>query len=182
MVDIENIKQHQIERPNSCSLFGVAEDFERMPATHKDQIAFLDKTPAGFLYDFLTAAKLIANNDDPFSKNNFKTVEHYTNMADEDGLKKWLYNRQIPFKGEVFLLGDDCILTTWKMIVKYAPDLFFGSDVAVFDKTLNWCLFYFHHVHLFFGRDNVYDSTNDNIKMDEINRLKKKYPNMNFPY
>ncbi len=180
MIDIENIRQYQIERPGRLSLF--AEDFDRLPTEHKDQITFLDKTATEFLYDFLKVAKLIASNDDPFSKNNFKSVEHYTNMADDGGLKKWLYNREIPFKSEVFLLEDDGILTTWKMIVKYAPDLFFGNDVVVFDKTLNWCLFYFHQDHLFFGRDNVYNSANDYAKMDEINRLKKKYPNMKFPY
>jgi len=180
MIDIENIRRYQIERPGHWSLF--AEDLDRLQPEHKDQITFLDNTATEFLYDLLKAAKLIASNDNPFSKNNFKSVEQYSNMVEEAGLKKWLYNRGIPFKSEVFLLGDDGILTTWKMIVKYAPDLFFGNDVVVFDKTLNWCLFYFHHDHLFFGRDNVYDSTNDNIKMDEINRLKKKYPKMNFPY
>jgi hypothetical protein len=182
MIDITNIKQYQIERPDTWSLFGDTADFDKIPTAHKDQIAFLDKTAAKFLYDFLNVAKLVATNDDPFNKNNFKTVEHYTNMTDEAGLKKWLYNRKIPFKGEVFVLGNDCILTTWKIVVKYAPDLFFSNDIVVFDKTLNWCLFYFHHDHLFFGKDNIYDSTNDYIKMDEISRLKKEYPNMKFPY
>jgi len=182
MIDIENLKQYEVERPNNMGLFGGVKDFDKLPQSHKDQITFLDKAASQFLYDFLTAAKLIANNDDPFGKKNFKSVEHYTNMVDEDGLKKWLYNRAIPFKNEVFLLIDDGILTTWKMIVKYAPSLFFGNDAVVFDKTLNWCLFYFHHDHLFFGKDNIYNPTNDYIKMDEINRLKKLYPNMKFPY
>jgi hypothetical protein len=102
VIDIGNIKQYQIERPDRWSLFGDTGDFDRLPPAHKDQIAFLDKTATGFLHDFLTVAKLVANNDDPFSKNNFKTVEHYTKMADEAGLKKWLYNRGIPFKEEVF--------------------------------------------------------------------------------
>ena len=182
MIDIENIKQYQIEKPNSWGLFNDEEDINNLPTEHKDQMIFLDKTATEFLYNILKVAKLLAANDDPFSKNNFKTVEHYTKMDNQSGLKKWLYNRNIPFKKEVFLLGDDCILTTWKMIVKYSPDLFFGNDVVVFDKTLNWCLFYFHHDHLFFAKDNIYDSTNDYVKMDEINKLKEKYPNMKFPY
>ncbi|SDE70551.1 hypothetical protein SAMN05216464_108281 [Mucilaginibacter pineti] len=182
MIDVENLKQYQIKRPDRWSLFGDAEDFDNLPVSHKDQIFFLDKTATDFLYEFLKVAKLIATNDNPFSKNNFKTVEHYTQMDNENGLKKWLYNRAIPFKEEVFLLGDDCILTTWKIVVKYAPDLFFSNDTVVFNSTLNWCLFYFHHDHLFFGRDNIYDTSNDQIKMDEINRLKGIYPNMKFPY
>jgi len=102
MIDIENLKQYQIKRPDKLSLFGAAEDFDTLPASHKDQIFFLDKTATDFLYKLLRAAKLIANNDDPFSKNNFKTVEHYTQMNENEGLKKWLYNRAIPFKDEVF--------------------------------------------------------------------------------
>ncbi|MES2062162.1 MAG: hypothetical protein V4456_09600 [Bacteroidota bacterium] len=182
MIDIENLKQHQIKRPDHWTSFGDAKDFDRLPMTHKDQIIFLDKTATKFLYDYLALTKFIASNDNPFSKGNFKTVDQYTEMTNESGLKKWLYNRFIPFKGEVFLLGDDCILTTWKIIVKYAPDLFFSNDMIVFDRTLNWCLFYFHHDHLFFGKDNIYDTTNDQIKMEEINKLKKLYPNMSFPY
>lgn len=183
MIDIENLKQHQIERPDHRTSFGDAKDFNRLPTTHQDQITFLNKNATEFLYDYLKVTKLIASNDNPFSRNNFKTVEQYTEMTNEEGLKKWLYNRAIPFKKEVFLLGDDdSVLTTWKIIVKYAPDLFFGKDMVVFDKTLNWCLFYFHQDHLFFGKDNIYDSSNDAIKMDEMNRLKKMYPNMNFPY
>jgi len=179
MIDIENLKQFQAEGPGRWTAF---DEFDKLPATYKDQITFLDKQATEFLYDYVKAAKLIASNDDPFSKGNFKIVEKYTAMADESGLKKWLYNRGIPFKDEVFLYGRDCIVTTWKIVVKYAPSLFFSEDTVVFDKTLNWCLFYFHHDHLFFGKDNIYDPSNDLIKMEEINRLKKLYPTMKFPY
>ena len=79
-------------------------------------------------------------------------------------------------------MEDSFIYTTWKMVVKYSPDIFFGNDVIVFDKTLNWCLFYFHHDHLFFGRDNVYDSSEDDERMAGLNEMKKMYPHFKFPY
>lgn len=134
MIDIENLKQFQIKRPDHWTPFGDGEDFDQLPETHKDQLVFLDKNATKFLYSYLHAAKLIASNDNPFSRNNFRIIEHYTDMTNEDGLKKWLFNREMPFKNEVFLLGDECIFTTWKMIVKYAPDIFFMNDTVVFDK------------------------------------------------
>jgi hypothetical protein len=103
MIDVENLKQYQIERPDRWSLFGDAEDFDNLPVLHKDQIFFLDKTATDFLYQFLKVAKLIANNDNPFSKNNFKTVEHYTQMDNENGLKIGYTIEQYHLKKKFFI-------------------------------------------------------------------------------
>lgn len=182
MIDIENIKQYEIERPNTWTIFGDPEDFDKMPIEHKDQIIFLGKEADKYLDKFMNAAKLVDVNDDPFRKNNFKNVSKYYITEDEQALKKWLYNLEIPFKTNVFLCEDSFIYTTWKMVVKYSPNIFFRNDVIVFDKTLNWCLFYFHHDVLFFGRGNIYDSKQDESHMEMINKLKQQYPQFNFPY
>ena len=100
-------------------------------------------------------------------------------------LKKWLYKRGISFGTWVFVLensNDQAILTTWKMVVKYSSELFIMPDMMVFDRTLNWCLFYFHEGKLFFGKDNIYDATDDYKTMEEHNERKKNFPQFKHPY
>jgi len=190
MVDLNNIKQHSVHRPDCWTMFGSPEDFDKIPDIHKEQILFLDKGATKFIYEYCSSAKLIA--DDlwqPFSKGNFKTIEEYSNFSDTEEskqeLKKWMFNRGIEFQNWVFVLpnyNDYPILTTWKMVIKYSDDLFHSDDITIFDKTLNWCLFYFHHDKMFFGKDNIYDPTDDYKKMEALNEVKKKYPQFKFPY
>lgn len=59
MIDIENLKQYQTNRPARWSLFGDAEDFDKLPASHKEQIFFLDKTATDFLFKFLKQQSLL---------------------------------------------------------------------------------------------------------------------------
>jgi len=71
---------------------------------------------------------------------------------------------------------------TWKMLIKYSDCLFIMDDVMVFDNTLNWCLFFFHEDKMFFGKDNIYDPTEDLKRMEELNERKRKYPDFKHPY
>jgi hypothetical protein len=190
MVDIDSIRKFTIDRPDNWTLFGGVEDFDKLPETHKLQILFLDKTASKFIYEFSSSAKLVTGEIcEPFAKDNFKTVNSFSIFSDPDesrqDLKKWLFNRGIPFHTWVFVLpnyNDYPILTTWKMVVKYSGDIFFSDDVTIFDATLNWCLFYFHHDKIVFGKDNIYDPTEDYKKMEAINEIKRKYPHFKFPY
>ena len=190
MVDLNSIKQHTIDRPNGWTMFGSPEDFDNIPDVHKEQILFIDKEATKFIYEYCSSAKLIA--DDlwkPFSNDNFKSIEEYSNFSEtvdrKQELKKWLFNRGIEFKKWLFVLpnyNEYPVLTTWKMVVKYSDDLFQSDDITIFDRTLNWCLFYFHPGKLTFGKDNIYDPTNDYKKMEALNEVKKKYPQFKFPY
>lgn len=182
MIDMENIGKFSVERPESWTLFGDPDDFDKMPQEHKDQIIFLNTEANKYLHQFMKFAKLVHNNDNPFGKNNFKYVSNFAVTDDEKSLKKWLYNREIPFHTKVFLCEHTFVYTTWKIVVKYSSDIFHGHDVIVFDKTLNWCLFYFHHDHIFFGKDNIYDWKEDEEQIAVINKLKKQYPHFKFPY
>ena len=190
MVDLSNIKQFIKPRPDAWTLLGSADDYDKLPESHKEQILFLDKKATNFIYEFLSCTKLAGyDNSDPFSKGNFKTVETYNDFEEieesSQRLKKWLFNRSIPFRTWVYVLpnyGDHPLLMTWKMVIKYSFDLFFNDDVTVFDDTLNWCLCYFHHDWLTFGKDNIYDPADDYKRMEAINELKKKHPHFKFPY
>jgi hypothetical protein len=191
-MDIEDLHKFQEDRPAKWTCFGSKEDFDKMPHEHKDQIVFLDKEASKYIVEFLANSKMTEelntwkyNGKDwsPFKKNYFKIIEEFTEFGNDDKLKKWLYNRGLPFKDNVFLIpnfGDNCIYTTWKMVVKYAPNIFFHDDVVIFDKTINWGLFYFHEDHMYFGKDNIYDPEEAYKKVEELNDLKKKYPNIKF--
>lgn len=191
MIDLDTIKQFTVPRPETWSLFGTAKEFDALPGTHKEQILFLDPAASNYLYSFSGPAANLMTGDlwDPFAKGNFQIREEFTdfrrNEESSQHLKKWLYQRGIPFATWVFVLpngSNEPVLTTWKIVVKYAPDLFLADDVMVFDRTLNWCLFFFHEDKLFFGKDNCYDPAEEEQRMKALNERKQKYPQFPHPY
>lgn len=100
-------------------------------------------------------------------------------------LKKWLYNKGIPFSNEVFVLCDNnpqALLMTWKMLIKYAFDLSLVGNTMVFDQTINWCLFNYHEGQLHFAKNAIYDTSTDEFYMQYLNEQKKKYPQFGHPY
>lgn len=190
MVNINNIQNFTEDRPVTGSVFGTATTFDELPETHKAQILFLNKEASDFLYSYSSSAHIITGGIwNPFEKRNFKDVDTFDDFTgserNEHALKKWMYKRAIPFSSWVFLLEDgnnQALLLTWKMVVKYAPQLFVMSDMIVFDATVNWCLVYFHEGKLFFGKHNVYNTDEDDKKMEALNEQKKKYPQFRHPY
>jgi hypothetical protein len=70
-------------------------------------------------------------------------------------IRKWLYERALPFKQEVFVLWDShtAAITTWKMVVRYWDRFWYPSsdDVVVFDASLSWLLFLSHEEEAFFA-------------------------------
>ncbi len=189
MIDLENTRSFSVARPD-FSIFGTAAAFDLLPETHREQILFLDVVASKYIWSFSNAAHLLTGGLwAPFEKNNFKEVDEfnqfYGTSESEQFLKKWLYKRGIAFNTWVYLLeesNNQVILTTWKMVVKYAADLFISNDLMLFDKTLNWCLIYFHHNQLFFGRGNVYDASEDDKRAEELNERKKNFPQFKHPY
>ena len=143
-----------------------------------------------FIYEFLGNAHILTGEPfDPFAKNNFKIIErfsYFTNTPEgTQDLKKWLYQRGIPFQASVYVLPmyDSCpIFTNWKMVIKYAADFFIHDDVTVFDNTLNWCLYYHHDNYLLFGKNNIYDSAEDEQMMKDALERRKKFPGYKPPY
>jgi len=189
MVDLDNIRKFTVPCPEGWNLFGNADAFETLPETHKDQILFLDKAAANYIFEFSEAAHLTTGGFwDPFEKGNFKYVEEYGDFSgsgeSRQRLNKWLYHRGIAFRTWVFVLSnnDHPVLTTWKMVIKYSDTIFGIDDVMIFDQTLNWCLIFFHEDRMFFGKDNVYNPAEDEKRMEELNERKRKYPLFRHPY
>lgn len=190
MIDLSNIKDFTVNRPQGYTVFGSAEEFDNLPETHREQILFLDEDASKYIFEFSTSAHLITGGLwDPFAKGNFKTVEKFADFSRTPGfgqrLKKWLYARGIPFRNWVYVLfnsNEVPMIMTWKMLIKYAEHLFVLDDVMVFDNTINWCLFFFHEDQIFFGKNNIYDPAEDNRRMEELNERKKKFPPFKHPY
>lgn len=190
MININNIRNFTEDRPEGWTVFGSAADFDNLPETHREQILFLNKDAGKFIFDFSEAAHMLTGGPwDPFAKGNFKSVVKFSEFSrtpeTNQQLKKWLYSRGIPFSSWVFVLfngSGEPMLMTWKMLIKYCRNLFEVDDVMVFDSTLNWCLFFFHEDHLFFGRDNIYNADEDQKRMEDLNEKKKNFPQFRHPY
>lgn len=186
MIELNNIRNFAIEKPAKWNAFGTSEDYMKLPNEHREQIFFLSKKANAYLNEYLEASKLVTGPIwNPFEQRNFQLTEEFADLSDDAGLKKWLYNRGIPFKNWVLMLPnyhDHSVLLTWKMVVKYAPE-FFGQmdDIVIFDQSNNWCLFYFHEEHLFFGKGNIYDPNLGYQEAEQLNELKRKYPKFKHP-
>ncbi|HEX6983145.1 MAG TPA: hypothetical protein VF181_10325 [Balneolaceae bacterium] len=119
--------------------------------------------------------------NNPFSDGCYKSVEHFKmqwkedkqkgeidpedgeiwyplSLTNESELKKWLYHRGVAFKAEVLLLkafaakDSPVLMTTWKMVVKFAETFFSGDNAIFFDPKLSWCLHYHNDGILHFAK------------------------------
>ena len=150
----------------------LAEDGQLPSPEHLDQIRPLDRQAAKFLCDFEDQVKL--TKFAPDSGKYFRKWESTDRplFDAEASTKKWLYQRGIPFSTTCLIsFGSDCaFMLTWKMVVHYCNGLFFDSDVVVWNPTLNWALYYDHHVGLFFATDRIYDGEAEQLRVTEILR------------
>ncbi|MDT7833131.1 hypothetical protein RQM59_12110 [Flavobacteriaceae bacterium S356] len=122
----------------------------------KDQIIPLDSKAAKFLWDFESTQRHLGNI--PKIKDYYKsTLEFYSGSSTNQEVKKWLYNLGVAFDQKVFWVDQPQwgFILTWKMIIKFSDDLFFGSDAVIWDRTLNWCLNYDHNDAFYFGKDRI---------------------------
>jgi hypothetical protein len=126
-----------------------------LPPLHLAQIQPVDEASAGRLMD-LTAPWY---REQPFTEGFFADVASIP-LDNQDaeavrGVRKWLYQRGVPFKQRVFLSWSrgEAAVTNWKMVVKYWDELWYpgSDDLAVFDESLSWALFLWHESVAFFA-------------------------------
>lgn len=181
MVQFDNIKTYATDFPKTWSFLGSPEDANAIPEEHKDQIFFLNKEATTFLKNYLGSAKMIKWPAwEPFNERYFKTIQSFEVTENrENEIKKWLYNKPIPFDKFVFadnqIHSGQAVMLTWKMVIKYWEGLFGGDDSIIFDETLNWGLYYWHEDWLFFGMDKIYDKEYEYEKTREYHELKEKF-------
>ncbi|MBX2863790.1 MAG: hypothetical protein KTR27_09560 [Leptolyngbyaceae cyanobacterium MAG.088] len=150
-IDISNLTGSHQPPVDQWTVLGGPEEFAAMPLTHQDQIIFLDGPSTQTVYEAFNRRDLLCGDDGwgnrPFRGGCYKTVAQHRGDAD---LKKWLYQRGLPFADNAFLLpafaakDAPAILTSWKIVVKYAPEIFSGDNIVVVGETVNWCLHYHH--------------------------------------
>ena len=70
------------------------------------------------------------------------------------------------------------IILTWKMVLKFCSKIFFAHDLVLYDKTLNWGLYYHHDEKYHFGKNRIYNSSIESQKLLDdaklINEWKRK--------
>lgn len=186
MIDITNIKDYAIEGDGEWSFFPYDYQFASLPKEEKDQIYFLNEKANRFLQKYFGIA--YAQLDVHFSYengNHFKYIDYRPLGGDDPTLKKWLYQKGIPFSKWVYVVHEsrsqNAIMMTWKMIIKYSDDLFGGQDVAVFDETREWSLVYHHSDELLFGRINVSNPEPGYEEVEAMNERKRKFPKFKHP-
>lgn len=162
--------------PNGWSFIGSPEEAAEIPDTHKDQIHFLNHEGTTlvkkYFYSTGMGDKLFIQKpfEGYFSRIERRQIEEVDNLD----VKKWLYNRGIPFDRWVFADNNRSgqgVMLTWKMVIKYWEGLFYSDDVLISDSTLEWGLYYFHHDVLFFGDKVNYDRA----KAEELELIKAEF-------
>lgn len=143
--------------PEEATLVGSREDYKALPALWQAQIQFFDATGSDFLYVYWESANLVTGPlYQPFLGTPLLYTSTWTNWKEKE-LSKWLYNRGIAFGQPVWALANFSpivVQMTWKMVLKLGEQLFQGDDVAIFDSSLQWCLFYYHADTLFWGSND----------------------------
>ena len=188
MINFDNIKTYSIDFPNTWSFLWSPQEASEIPQEHKDQIFFLNDEAGEFVRNYINSSKMVTGPLwKPFNERYFKIIHEFEVIENcEKEIKKWLYNKSIPFDKFVYIEGDrsgQIVMLTWKMVIKYWEGLFFANDLIIFDETLNWGLFYFHEDRLYYGTDKIYDKEFEYEKTRELNELKKKFfnrDNLNF--
>ncbi len=172
MITLDNIEQFTIPLQDHSAKWIFETGNKQLPsAEHLDQIFPLTEEASRFLWDF--QSKIRINSFYPDVNKYFRDVEKFTfgeNM--ESQVKKWLYQRGLPFKDNVFISFQPNwgLVLTWKMVIHYSSALFFGYDLTVWDRTINWGL-YFHHDDIFhFGRNRIYDGQEEQRKLNQLIR------------
>ena len=188
MINFDNIKTYSTDFPKAWSFLWSPEEASKIHQEHKDQIFFLNNEASEFIRNYFDSSKMVTGPSwKPFNERYFKTIQEFVvTESSEKEIKKWLYNKPIPFDKFVFIYGDRSgqeIVLTWKMVVKYWEGLFFADDLIIFDETLNWGLFYFHEDRLYYGTDKIYDKEFEYEKTRELNELRQSFfnrDNLNF--
>lgn len=162
-IGFDNIFQHVIPMEEFSMKWRFTEEkYDLLPEQHLEQIKPLDNEASQFLWDYISNSNL--HNDIPFKKDFFRTIDKARVLnGNEKEIKKWLYQRGLPFDKYVFLSYQptDAIIVPWKVLIKYFDSFHYSDDLTVIDQSLTWALLFYHEGEIYFG-------TNKDFKPSEI--------------
>ncbi|MBC7536928.1 MAG: hypothetical protein H7258_14655, partial [Ferruginibacter sp.] len=156
-IDFDNTLDHVIPMDNLGRKWRFTDNkYDKLPEKHLDRLKPLDNQAAKFLWDYI--AKINLHEDIPFKKDFFLTIKKVKVLdGNEQEIKKWLYQRGLPFDKAVFLSWDqtDAMIVPWKLLIKYFDSFYYGGsdDLTIIDQSLNWALLFFHEDEIYFGTD-----------------------------
>ena len=164
-ISLENIEKFKVPLKEYISNWIFKDEHNQLASdTHQDQIFPLSKEASNFLWNYAMNLGL------EVSEKYFKSITKFNSeFADQQAIKKYLFNLGIPFDQKVLIAQqpDTAFVLTWKMVIKYAHNMFFGDQV-IRDKAHNWQLEFHHDGQFSFGKDLIYDGQR------EILNTKKK--------
>ncbi len=164
-VDFSNINEHVIPINDFRLKWRFTDrNYEKLSEEHLNQLKPLDKQASNYLWDYISQTNL--HKDTPFKKGLFRTIDKAKILEGNEKLvKKWLYQRGIPFDKNVYLSWqpNDAMIVPWKILIKYFDSFYYGTcdDLTVIDQSLNWALLFYHEDEIYFG-------TNKNFKPSEL--------------
>ena len=170
--DFDNIFQHVIPIDDFRLKWRFTEEkYDKLPDQHLDQLKPLDNNAAKFLWDFIATTNL--HNDTPFKKNFFRTIDKAQILkGNEREIKKWLYQRGLPFDKQVFLSWNqtDAMIVPWKLLIKYFNSFYYGGsdDLTIIDQSLNWALLFYHEGEIYFGTNKDFTPSETFADVDFI--------------
>ena len=165
MIGFDNIKDNLADLKDfSLKWRFTDENYNLLPDIHLDQIKPLNKKASNFLWNYTVSLDLHKNI--PFKKDFFKSIDKAKILENNDSdIKKWLYNRGLPFDKEVYLSWqpDEGMIVPWKILIKYFDDFYYSGsdDLTVFDNSLNWALLFYHESEIYFGSNEKYNPSTD---------------------
>lgn len=168
MIALDEINHHLIPIDNHIMKWMFENEDGSISEESKDQIWGISPEMSKTLWDYETQVRIF--NDYPKLNKFFKTVETFdASIKTDKEIKKWLHNREIKYSTKVFDIyqPNTGFLLTWKMVIKHYKVLY-SSDATFWDSTLNWGLMC-HHDGLFtFGKNRIYDNTEEQQLLSKL--------------
>lgn len=159
-IGFDNILDHIISMDDFALKWRFTEDkYDKLPPLHLEQLKPLDEQASKFLSDYIDLSSL--HYDIPFKRNFFRILDKIEiTESDDIEIKKWLYQRGLPFEKDVYLSWgpSSAMIVPWKLVVKYFNAFYYSSsdDLTVIDQSLNWALLFFHEDEIYFGTNEVF--------------------------
>ena len=132
--------------------------YDVLPPIHLAEVKPLAPAEARRLWDLILQADL--HRAVPFTEGYFRSVvstrigDAHGNDVEDRRVRKWLYQRGIPFRQRVWLSYEPewAIETTWKLLVKYWTAFYYpiSDDLTVIDGAFTWALLFYHEEEVFF--------------------------------